>query len=164
MMTNRPRRLDGVSYVGLHRYFVTTCAAYRRPIFNESLVAKEVDERILQVSAEFEFAIAAYCFMPDHLHLLLMAQSEQSDLPRFMKQAKQVTGFDYRRQHRQPLWQPGYHDRILRDDEATLAVVRYILENPIRAGLARALGEWPSAGSHVYSWPELLTAWDDQQT
>ena len=142
MITNRPRRLEGVSYVGLHRYFVTTCTAYRRPIFNESLVAKEVD----------------------HLHLLLMAQSEQSDLPRFMKHAKQVTGFDYRRQHRKPLWQPGYHDRILRDDEATLAVVRYILENPIRAGLANELGEWPSAGSDVYTWAEPFTAWDDQQT
>jgi putative transposase len=164
MITNRPRRLESVSYVGLHRYFVTTCTAYRRTIFNESPVAKEADERILHVSAEFEFAVAAYCFMPDHLHLVLMAQSEQSDLPRFMKQAKQVTGFDYRRRHPKPLWQPGYHDRILRDDEATLAVVRYVLENPIRAGLAQALGEWPSAGSHVYSWQELLTAWDDERT
>ena len=101
MITNRPRRLEGVSYVGLHRYFVTTCTAYRRPIFNESLVAKEVD----------------------HLHLLLMAQSEQSDLPRFMKHAKQVTGFDYRRQHRKPLWQPGYHDRILREIGIETSVV-----------------------------------------
>ena len=55
-------------------------------------------------------------------------------------------------------------DRILRDDEATLAVVRYILENPIRAGLAKELGEWPSAGSHVYTWAQLLSAWDDRQT
>jgi len=99
MITDRPRRLEGFSYVGLQRYFVTTCTAYRQPIFSDAAIANETHERILDTSREFEFAIAAYCFMPDHLHLLLMAQSEQSDLPRLMKQAKQVTGFDYRRQH-----------------------------------------------------------------
>jgi hypothetical protein len=38
--------------------------------------------------------------------------------------------------------------------------VRYILENPIRAGLAKKLGEYPFAGSDVYDLPALLTAWD----
>ena len=81
----------------------------------------------------------------------------------FVKQIKQVTGFAYRQTHGGSLWQPGYHERILRDDESTLAVARYILENPVRAGLAKALGEWPLAGSDVYSWPELMTAWEDVQ-
>ncbi len=100
--------------------------------------------------------------MPDHVHLLLIAQSEDADLTRFVKHAKQVTGFAYRQAKGQSLWQPGYHERILRDDEATLSVARYILENPVRAGLATTLGEWPHAGSDVYTWPELLTAWEQQ--
>ena len=41
-------------------------------------------------------------------------------------------------------------------------MAKYILENPVRAGLAKALGEWPLAGSSVYTWPELLTAWEQQ--
>jgi hypothetical protein len=90
-------------------------------------------------------------------------QSEQADLERFVKRVKQVTGFAFCRTHDGSLWQPGYHERVLRDDESTLAVARYILENPVRAGLAKALGEWPLAGSDVYSWPELLTAWEDVQ-
>lgn len=162
MITDRPQRLVGVSYIGFQRYFVTTCTAFRKPLFNDHAVGADVAGQILQLSREFEFAVIAYCFMPDHVHLLLGGQSEQADLERFVKRAKQVTGFAYRRTHGGSLWQPGYHERILRDDEATLTVAKYILENPVRAGLAKTLGEWPLAGSDVYSWPELLTAWEEQ--
>jgi putative transposase len=159
MITNRPRRLQGVSYVGFQRYFVTTCTAFRRSVFTDMALATDTIQQILQLAREFEFAVVAYCVMPDHLHLLLEGQSEQADLERFVIRVKQNTGFAFRRTHNGSLWQPGYHERVLRDDESTLAVARYILENPVRAGLAKTLGEWPLAGSDVYSWPELMTAW-----
>ncbi len=159
MITNRPRRLAGTPYVGLQRYFVTTCAAFRRAVFADADVARQTIDRILASIRRFDFGAAAYCLMPDHLHLLLLARSERSDLEKCIKHAKQITGYWHRRVTGQPLWQPGYHDRILRDKESTLAVVRYILENPIRAGLAARLGEWPFAGSDVYAWPQLLELW-----
>jgi hypothetical protein len=56
----------------------------------------------------------------------------------------------------------GIDDRILRDDEATTAVARYVLENPVRAGLARRVGEYPFAGSDVYDLRGLLTLWEEQ--
>ena len=115
--------------------------------------------QILQSANDLEFDVVVYCLMPDHAHLLLFARSEASDFIRCVKQIKQVTGFYHRQATGRRLWQPGYHERILRDDEATLAVARYILENPVRAGLAKALGEWPLAGSGVYTWPELFSAW-----
>ena len=73
--------------------------------------------------------------MPDHLHVLVVAQSDQADMLSFVKPYKQMTGFAYRRDHDQPLWQPGYHERVLRGDEATEAVVAYILENPADKGV-----------------------------
>jgi REP element-mobilizing transposase RayT len=162
MITNRPRRLAGVSYVGFQRYFVTTCTAFKRPIFEALAIGNDTASQILRAAREREFAVTAYCLMPNHVHLLLVAQSVGADLPRFVKHAKQVTGFAYRKAKDRSLWQPGYHERVLRDDEATLAVARYIVENPVRAGLAKALGEWPLSGSDVYTWPELLTAWERQ--
>ena len=160
MITARPRRLVGVSYVGLQRYSVTFCASFKKPIFDDFAVGKDAASQILQAARESQFDLVAYCLMPDHVHLLACAQSEASDLPQFVKHAKQITGFSYRQATGRRLWQLGYHDRILRDDEATLTVAKYILENPIRAGLAKALGEWPLAGSSVYTWPELLTLWE----
>jgi REP-associated tyrosine transposase len=162
MITKRPRRLAGVSYVGLQRYSITLCTAFRKPIFTDLIVGKDAASQILQAADELQFDLVAYCLMPDHVHLLPAAQSERSDLTLFVKEAKQITGFHYRQSTGRSLWQPGFHDRILRDDEATLTVAKYILENPVRAGLAKALGEWPLAGSSVYTWPELFTAWEQQ--
>jgi REP element-mobilizing transposase RayT len=160
MITERPRRLAGVSYVGLQRYSVTFCTAFRKPIFEDFAVGEDAVSQILQAAGESQFDLVAYCAMPDHVHLLASAQSEASDLMLFVKSAKQISGFNYRQSTRQSLWQPGYHDRVLRDDEATLTVAKYILENPVRAGLAKVLGEWPLAGSSVYTWPELFTLWE----
>jgi len=162
MITHRPRRLPGVSYVGYQRYFVTTCTAFRRPLFTSPPLATRVTQQLLQGAAHCEFAVLAYCAMPDHLHALVEATSERADFPALVKRFKQMTGFAYRQQTGQPLWQPGYHDRVLRDDEATEAVVRYVLENPVRAGLSKALGEYPFAGSGVYDLNGLLTAWEKQ--
>ena|ERR1041384_2459287 len=162
MISNRPRRLNGVSYIGYQRYFLTACAALQRPVFNEALLATRVVAQLLDVATSFEFAVSAYCVMPDHVHALLEGQSERSNFIEFVKRFKQVTGFEFRRHANHRLWQPGYYERILRSDEATEAVVRYILENPIRAGLTSKLGEYAFAGSDRYTLEELISAWDRQ--
>ena len=149
-------------YVGLQRYFLTTCTAYRRPLFRSADVVQAVLSQIRQTCELLDIALIAYCFMPDHLHVLVAAESEDVDVTAFVKRFKQLTGFAYKKTHAQPLWQPGYHDRILGDDEASVAVARYVLENPVRAGLAGKIGEYPFAGSDVYDLAGLLTAWEEQ--
>ena len=74
----------------------------------------------------------------------------------------QLTGYAHHQAHGNSLWQAGYHERVLRDDETTEAVARYILANPVRAGLSRQVGDYGFAGSFVYDMKALLTAWDGQ--
>jgi hypothetical protein len=52
----------------------------------------------------------------------------------------------------------GYFDRVLRREEATLAVVRYVLLNPVRAGLCVEPSEYPLLGSSQYAVSELAAA------
>jgi REP element-mobilizing transposase RayT len=115
-------------------------------------LAAQVIDQLLHNAVLFDFAVLAYCLMPNHLHALVEAESEQSALQTFVKRFKQTTGFAYRQEAKQSLWQAGYHERILRDDETTEVVVRYILENPIRAGLTNALGEYPFAAPAPMIW------------
>jgi hypothetical protein len=68
---------------------------------------------------------------------------------------KQRTGFEFARSHGGRLWQTGYHDRILRTDEETMTVVRYILENPARAGLVAYFADYPFSGSDRYRLEDL---------
>src|SRR3989344_3545810 len=41
------------------------------------------------------------------------------------------------------LWQHGFHDRAIRRDEDLPAVARYIVANPLRAGLVEKIGDYP---------------------
>ncbi|MNW20243.1 hypothetical protein D3C71_2205540 [compost metagenome] len=41
------------------------------------------------------------------------------------------------------LWQKGFHDRALRREEDLLKVARYVVANPLRAGLVEKLGDYP---------------------
>jgi len=53
-------------------------------------------EQISQAAAAHQFEILAYCFMADHLHLLVEARSSDSDLISFANLVKQrlaPTGF-----------------------------------------------------------------------
>jgi putative transposase len=160
-MLRRPKRLAGVRYVGSQRYFLTFCTAKRHRAFEKTEIANGCLWQLRRRAAVYDIALVAYCFMPDHVHLVVYGASERADLREFVVSFKQVTGFEYRQRHGRSLWQPGYFDRVLRDDEATKTVARYTLENPIRAGLATRLGEYPFAGSDLYDLQGLLTAWED---
>jgi hypothetical protein len=41
------------------------------------------------------------------------------------------------------LWQDGFHDRAVRRDEDIVAIARYIVANPLRAGLVERLADYP---------------------
>ena len=92
----RPRLKD-FDYKGCHRYFVTICTHNRIPIFkNDALVRRSI--KILKdTSNNFGFKVWAYCFMPDHLHLLVEGISPDSDLKRFISSYKQYTGYHYKK-------------------------------------------------------------------
>jgi len=93
--------------------------------------------------------------MPDHVHLLVAGRSVTASLLRFVTLAKQQSGHWFAAWSEQRLWQTGFYDHVLRDEEATIAVVRYIFANPVRAGLTRGIGEYPFAGSAVFSIAEI---------
>ena len=91
--------------------------------------------------------------MPDHLHLVIEGLSDHSDLRRCVKVAKQRVAFVFRTQFAIPLaWQQGYWERVLRSNEDTNTVVRYVLDNPVRAGLVEKAEDHPFSGA-MY-WPE----------
>ena len=147
----RPGRLPHVSYVGMQRYSLTLCTFERETRFTTHGVVDPIRSQLLQSAYEFRFELTAYCYMPDHLHLLAIGESEASDLERFMSRMKQDAGFWYAKTYRKRLWQDGYYDRILRNDEQTVGVARYILDNPVRAGLAATFDSYPFSGSNKYT-------------
>lgn len=118
-------------------------------------------EQLRQCLSEGDFALLAYCFMPDHVHLLVEGLSEGADLRRTVARWKQFTGYWYIREKGEALWLSGYYDRVVRDGESTMDAVRYVMMNPIRDGLTRQIGTYRFAGSDVFSGQELAEVLKD---
>ena len=131
-----------------------------------------VRTEILECSTVHEFAISAYVFMPDHVHLLAEGCADACDLRAFVHAAKQRSAYAYSGGTGARLWQPSFHDHVLRDDEPSLPFVRYILENPVRSALVERITEYPYLESGTTTIEEILRAlaeagadaWDTSQT
>ena len=156
MREKRPR-LDSHCYVGLRRYFVTICCDYRHTAFtSESLVSAVVAE-FLRAADQEHVAVIAYTYMPDHAHALVEGLDVAADLQSFMHRAKQLTGFEYKKLAGRRLWQPSYDDRVLRSEDGTWDVVRYICDNPVRRGLVQCWDQYPFSGSGIMTRDQMGT-------
>ena len=71
--------------------------------------------------------------------------AEGSNLSVLIKTLKgRVASSARRRVNRQvPLWQRRFHDRAVRHDEDLTSLARYIVANPLRAGLVERISEYP---------------------
>jgi putative transposase len=112
--------------------------------------------QFLRAAANEDFRILAYCFIPDHVHLLVEGLEENADCKKFIVKCKQCSAHAYAKAFGSRLWQPFGYEHVLRDEEKLHVVARYILENPVRAGLAKSVADYPFVGSQVYTVQELL--------
>ena len=153
---SRLPRLQGFDYRGQHCYFLTFCTYKRRDTLLNQSIAVMVERQILRAALRFEFAVLAYCLMPDHVHLLMGGRSQRSDLRRFIKRAKQSSGQRYAATAGKSLWQDSYHDHVVRPEEDLAGIARYIIENPVRAGLVESPLDYRFVGSTVWPLEELI--------
>ena len=89
--------------------------------------------------------------MPDHLHLLVDAMNDGANLKAFVKMAKQRSGASHALCGLGRLWHEGFWDEVLRVDTDPMPAIRYMFENPVRAGPVKTPRAYPFLGSDV--WP-----------
>jgi putative transposase len=117
-------------------YHVTTVTLNRRPVFLDLWAARRVARELATCQTEGLVDTLCHVLMPDHLHWLI--QLRAGSLSLLMRRLKGRTS----RALGGNLWQPNYHDHALRADEDLRATARYIVANPLRAGLVKRLGDY----------------------
>jgi putative transposase len=156
VVLRRPPRLTNDLYIGPGRIFVTMCTFGRRPYFCTDATTDRVRRQLLQSAGCYAIEIVAYCFMPDHLHALISGSDATCDARAYLTFFRQSSGFAHRGACGTRLWQQGYFDRHLRDRDATLDVVSYIVCNPVRGGLCESPEQYRWSGSSVYELGEIV--------
>ena len=124
-------------------YILTTVTHLRRPLFNDLRFARLVVQDIRHAHDNHHCRSLAWVVMPDHVHWLL--QLGEVTLATLMQRFKCQSSSALRRAGAKatPIWQAGYYDRALRHDEDVFKAARYIVANPIRAGLVARAGDYP---------------------
>ena len=132
------------------------CTFERRRSFTTASIVEPLRDQLLRTADAKRVEIIAYCFMPDHLHVLVAGLAPDADANRFLRVFRQRSSYEHARAHGRRLWQEGYFDRHLRTEEATFDVVSYIVNNPVRARLCEAPDEYPYSGSSRYELREIV--------
>jgi len=130
-------------------YLVTACCAERRKIFAHAEAVRVGAECLGRIAQRQAWNALKVCFMPDHVHLLLspMKEREQS-LSDFIRAWKSCVVLRLRRIGiADEIWQPEFHDRLLRSDEKLDEKWEYVRQNPVRAGLCQEPEEYPFCGT-----------------
>ncbi|MGH8397648.1 MAG: REP-associated tyrosine transposase [Gammaproteobacteria bacterium] len=144
MPRSRDLRKGRVSESG-RAYILTIVTAQRRPVFTDLVGGRIIAQAIAHHDRMGWSESLAWVVMPDHMHWLLIL-GERGQLHGLMRSFKDYTA-RILNEHLQckgkAFWQSGYHDHAVRGDEDLRKLARYILGNPLRAGLVEDIGQYP---------------------
>ena len=126
-------------------YLVTIVTHARTPLFNDFNVARTLIAELRQSDSGQLTSTLAWVVMPDHMHWLF-GLGERMPLAKLLQRIKGRSAKSINETlnaRGQPIWQKGYHDRAIRREEDLKAIARYILANPLRAGITDKLANYP---------------------
>lgn len=124
-------------------YLLTTITQQRKPLFCNFRHARLVIHHLRLSDQEQACRSLAWVVMPDHLHWLV--ELKAGTLSALMRRFKSRSSLSLHKAgvEDDPIWQPGYQDRALRREDDVRKVARYIVANPVRAGLVSSIREYP---------------------
>jgi len=99
---------------------------------------------ILEVlSREYSMRLFVYCFMPDHIHMIITVEGKNSIIAFIQAFKSKVTLEPYKHCFEGKIFQARFYDRFIRTDQSLEDELRYILENPVRKGLVDDYKKYP---------------------
>jgi len=156
-------------------YLITAVTYRREPVFAEPTYALIAHEDIAFYTAKFQATSLAHVIMPDHIHWVLRPSPD--DFKRFAHEQRKKGGQYATAPHRYYLskilqdyqrhvaytvnrlrgtrgakvWQDGFRDDVLRTEEAINAAIRYVIYNPVKAGLVEQPKDYAYLGA-IFDW------------
>jgi putative transposase len=115
-------------------YALTTATYQRRALFVRTANAELLLGTLFRYRDQGRYLLHGFAFMPEHLHVLLTPSRDQT-VERCAQCIKGGFSFQVRQQFKGEVWQPGFHEHRVRDDEDFRNQLAYIAANPERRGL-----------------------------
>ncbi len=143
----KKHRMSREFYRGQISVAFTLCLRGKLRLFESPQIVQEFVNILESVVPEYDCIAPVYCFMPDHQHLILTGTKDTSDIWKAVVNYKQKTGFLMAEYGYQSKWQKDFYDHALRSSHEIVLQVKYILDNPVRKGLAVCWHDYSFKGS-----------------
>jgi putative transposase len=119
-----------------YSYHVTFTTNQRDPVFSIFINANLLRMSLKESDDLGNTKTVCFCIMPDHVHWLFELKAGS------LSQAVSRVKSNYSRTSKTKPWQDGFHDHAIRSEESLINVARYIVANPLRAGLVKSINEY----------------------
>ena len=127
-------------------FFVTSVTAQRSSMFRREGASGLLVDVLLHYRRQGDYLLHDFVIMPDHLHILITPAHEIS-LEKAVQFIKEGFAFHVKPQGR--VWQPSFTNHRIRDSEDFDRHREYIWMNPVRAGLAGKVEDYPYSSANV---------------
>ena len=151
-------RIARVIATGCH-YHITQRGNSKQIVFNEETDYSAYLKLLSKYSRDNRLSILAYCFMPNHVHIIATPQEQYSMAKTFHAcHMKYAQYFNEKYGTSGHLWQGRFYSCPLSEDHFP-AAIRYVENNPVRAKLVNNAETWiwSSASAHCYRKNEILS-------
>ena len=124
-------------------YHVVTSTQDRTRFFTNLFAGRIVVNAMIREDDAGHVNTLAFVVMPDHLHWLFTLSGSRS----LSKTVGTMKSYSTRRLNSQfgrrgRIWRSGFYDHAIRSDEILVQVARYIIANPLRAGIVKSVGDY----------------------
>ncbi|MBK6743666.1 MAG: transposase [Hydrogenophilales bacterium] len=125
-------------------YLVTAVTEQRVPVFRDFTCARLLVSELRAADTLGLSKTWAFVVMPDHIHWLL--ELTEGELSKTVLRVKSRSAIAINRamgDGGQRVWQKGFHDHALRAEDDLQQTARYVIANPVRAGLVASVRDYP---------------------
>ncbi len=159
-------------------YFITFTLVELVNLFDKSNYSKIIIDSIKFCQKEKGLELFGYCIMPSHVHLIV--RSEKTYLSNIVRDIKKFTAGEIlkalkkdqsnsgilkifskaaqsiKRNKNFKVWQDGYHPEIITSNKFFYQKMNYMHNNPLEAGLANNVIDYPLSSARNYSGSEAV--------
>jgi len=138
-------------------FFVTARLEIAQPVLGDAVAGQLVLDTIDFYRQRSEIECYGFVVMPDHVHLIIKVLAPVT-LPRWMDKFKSYVA---RQLGKGPIWQRGYWSEVVPSVPFLEQKLRYIHENPVRAGLVKEAADYLFSSARDYHLQQKSERIDD---
>ena len=145
----RPNIADGL-------YHITARGVRRSPIYDDEIDYRRFLAMFRRVSKDLGWICHAYCQMPNHYHLVVETTAPNLSLGMQRLNSRYAAWFNWRHGFVGHVFESRFYSGVIEYNAHFLELCRYVVLNPVRAGLCRHPKEWPFSSYPTAPTPRIL--------